>query len=63
MKEVARVRKEQLELDFEDKNLEEILEAVCTSQLGWGYYLFIIYHKTAPTPAEPNTINTVNTKL
>ena len=31
MKEVALVRKGQLELDFEDKNLEEILEAVCTS--------------------------------
>ena len=31
MKEVALVRKGQLELDFEDKNLEEILEAICTS--------------------------------
>ena len=31
MKEVALVRKGQLELDFEDKNLEEILESVCTS--------------------------------
>ena len=31
MKEVALVRKGQLELEFEDKILEEILEAVCTS--------------------------------
>jgi hypothetical protein len=31
MKEVALVRKGQLELGVEDKNTEEILEAVCTS--------------------------------
>ena len=31
MKEIALVRKGQLEMNFEDKNLEDILEHVCTS--------------------------------
>jgi hypothetical protein len=57
MTEIALIRKEQLEMNFDGKNVEDIIEDVIQARWGRGgdYYSFIIYHKTAISEAESNT--------